>query len=259
MQRPFKPGTKTSNTTTKFAGQKALPPGKKGGALAKVTKALPAGKVGGALVKGASKLGRTLGIAGSALAVADTTRSILDPRSEGNQQLGKAMSAVNKRFSSNYGPRFKNPNSGPVASKGAKPKAPMPKNAGAALREKSYASLQKFTVPKPVAKPKPVAPKAATTPARSTAPSRSSAPGRSSTPARTTSSRPAAKPATKSKASVTESSLSASDVMKGYGMRVNQTFSAESPSTPKKRQSLREQTAEIKQMIEESKKRQGKG
>ena len=32
MQRPFKPGTKTSNTTTKFAGQKALPAaGKSGG------------------------------------------------------------------------------------------------------------------------------------------------------------------------------------------------------------------------------------
>jgi hypothetical protein len=57
----------------------------------------------------------------------------------------------------------------------------------------------------------------------------------------------------------TESALSASDIMKGYGMRVNQTFSAESPSTSKKRQSLKDQTAEIKKMIEESKKRQGKG
>jgi hypothetical protein len=57
----------------------------------------------------------------------------------------------------------------------------------------------------------------------------------------------------------TESSMSASDIMKGYGMRVNQTFGAESPSTPKKRESLREQTADIKKMIEASKKRQGKG
>jgi hypothetical protein len=112
---------------------------------------------------------------------------------------------------------------------------------------------------KPAAKP--AAPKAATTPARSSAPSRSSAPARSTAPARTPASRPAAKPAAKPKAPAsmaTESSLSASDIMKGYGMRVNQTFSAESPSTPKKRQSLREQTAEIKKMIEESKKRQGK-
>jgi hypothetical protein len=56
-----------------------------------------------------------------------------------------------------------------------------------------------------------------------------------------------------------ESSMSAADIMKGYGMRVNQTFGAESSPTPKKRQSLREQTADIKKMIEESKKRQGKG
>jgi len=109
---------------------------------------------------------------------------------------------------------------------------------------------------KPAAKPKPVAPKAATTPTRS------SALGRSSAPARTPTSRPAAKPAAKPKAPAsmaTESSMSASDIMKGYGMRVNQTFSAESPSTSKKRQSLKDQTAEIKKMIEESKKRQGKG
>ena len=127
------------------------------------------------------------------------------------------------------------------------------------FNEKAYASQQKFNVPKPKAPPKakPVAP------ARSSAPSRSSAPGRSTTSARTTASRPAAKPAAKPKASsspMTESSMmSASDIMKGYGMRVNQTFSAQSPSTPKKRESLKDQTASIKKMIEESKKRQGKG
>jgi hypothetical protein len=47
--------------------------------------------------------------------------------------------------------------------------------------------------------------------------------------------------------------------MKGYGMRVNQTFAAESSPTPKKRQSLKDQVSEIKQMIAESKKRQGNG
>jgi len=119
------------------------------------------------------------------------------------------------------------------------------------FNEKAYASQQKFAVPKPK---KPVTPK--------TTPTRSSAPSRSSAPARTPASRPAAKPATKPKAPTSmasESSMSASDIMKGYGMRVNQTFAAESSPTPKKRQSLREQTADIKKMIEESKKRQGKG
>ena len=243
MQRPFKPGTRTSNTT----GQRALPPGKKGGPLAKVTKTLPAGKVGGALAKTTGK--GLLAKAAVPVDIALTANSVFNPRSEGNQQLGKALAAVNKRYSGKSGPRFKNPNTGTVASKGSKPKG-----SSDALREKSYASLQKFTVPKPkaAAKPKPVAPKAATTPARSTAP------GRSTTSVRTTSSRPAAKP--KAAANMaTESSLSAADIMKGYGMRVNQTFSAQSPSTPKKRESLKDQTASIKKMIEESKKRQGKG
>jgi hypothetical protein len=243
MQRPFKPGTRTSNTT----GQRALPPGKKGGPLAKVTKALPTGKVGGALAKTTGK--GLLAKAAVPVDIALTANSVFNPRSEGNQQLGKALAAVNKRYSGKSGPRFKNPNTGTVASKGSKPKG-----SSDALREKSYASLQKFTVPKPkaAAKPKPVAPKAATTPARSTAT------GRSTTSVRTTSSRPAAKP--KAAANMaTESSLSAADVMKGYGMRVNQTFSAQSPSTPKKRESLKDQTASIKKMIEESKKRQGKG
>lgn len=102
---------------------------------------------------------------------------------------------------------------------------------------------------KPTAKP--AAPKAA-------------APSRSTAPARTTSSRTATKPAaTKPKASSLMgdefSKLSPAELMKGYGMRVNQTFSAESPTTPKKRQSLKDQVNDIRKMIEESKKRQGKG
>jgi hypothetical protein len=243
---------------------KALPPGKKGGpivgtkggALAKQAKpsgnfrapSLPKGtvKVAGKALSTLGKVGRGLGVAGAALGAADTVNSIVNPRSEGNQQLAKAMAAVNRRYSGRSGTRFKNPNTGTVVSKGAKPKAPMPKGSSEALREKSYASLQKFTVPKSKAAAKPAVPKAATTPSRSSA------------PARTPASRPAAKP--KAPASMaTESSLSASDIMKGYGMRVNQTFGAESAPTPKKRQSLREQTADIKKMIEESKKRQGKG
>jgi hypothetical protein len=249
MQRPFQPGTRTSNTT----GQRALPPGKKGGALAKVTKALPAGVKGGSLKvagKALSTLGKVglgLGAAGTVLAIKDTANSVFNPKSEGNQQLGKAMAAVNKRYSGKYGPRFKNAGTGPSTAKGTKPKASIPKGSSDALREKSYASLQKFQVPKTKPTPKPATPK--------------TAPARSSTPARTAS-RPAAKPAAKPKAQTnmaTESSMSASDIMKGYGMRVNQTFSAESPSTPKKRESLKDQTASIKKMIEESKKRQGKG
>ena len=220
---------------------------------------LPKGtaQVAGKALSTLGKVGRGLGVAGAVLGAVPTINSIVNPRSEGNQQLAKAMAAVNRRYSGRSGPRFKNPNTGTVASKGAKPSAPMPKGSSAALREKSYASLQKFNVPKPkaTAKPKPVVPKAATTPARS------SAPGRSTTSARTPA-RPAAKPAAKPKAPTSmasESSLSASDIMKGYGMRVNQTFSAQSPSTSKKRESLKDQTASIKKMIEESKKRQGKG
>jgi hypothetical protein len=52
---------------------------------------------------------------------------------------------------------------------------------------------------------------------------------------------------------------SSTDPTKSYGTRVNSSFSAESPSSMTKRQSLREQTADIKKMIEASKKRQGKG
>ena len=245
----------------------------KGPATSPKTPSTPKGAVKQA-TKGASaltKAGRFVGRTGAVLTGAELfkqgqsgseldqlTRAIGGKGSNPNTDIGKrAGDAIKAALTqkSKYGPRFKNPNTGTVASKGAKPKAPMPKNAGAALREKSYASLQKFNVPKPKAAAKPTAPKAAS------APSRSSAPGRSTTSART-SSRPAAKPAAKPKASsssMTESSLSASDIMKGYGMRVNQTFGAESSPTPKKRQSLREQTAEIKQMIAESKKRQGKG
>jgi hypothetical protein len=207
--------------------------------------------MGGALVKTAGKLASRVGFVGTGLQTLATANSVFNPKSEGNQQLAKALAAVNKRYSSKSGPRFKNPNTGTVVSKGAKPKG-----SSDALREKSYASLQKFQVPKTKPAAKPAAPKAATTPNRSSAPSRSSA------PARTPASRPAAKPAAKPKAPAsmaTESSLSASDIMKGYGMRVNQTFSAQSPSTPKKRESLKDQTASIKKMIEESKKRQGKG
>jgi hypothetical protein len=213
--------------------------GTKGGALAKQAKpsgnfrapSLPKGtvKVAGKALSTLGKVGRGLGVAGAALGAADTVNSIVNPRSEGNQQLAKAMTAVNKRFSSNYGPRFKK------------------SGASKSFNEKAYASQQKFAVPKPK---KPTAPKAP------------SAPSRSSAPARTTASRPAAKPSAKPKAQTnmaTESSMSAADVMKGYGMRVNQTFSAQSPSTPQKRQSLKDQTAEIKKMIEASKKRQGKG
>jgi len=274
MQRPFQPGTRTSNTT----GQRALPPGKKGGPLTKVTKALPPGKKGGPIVgtKGGAlakqakpsgnfrapslpkgtvkvagkalstfgKVGRGLGVAGAALGAADTINSIVNPRSEGNQQLAKAMAAVNKRFSSNYGPRFKKSGSQPAAKPVAKSQmGPMPALKGGFVNGK----LQMTQVAKPK-KPatKPTAPKAATAPARSSAPSR-----------------PAVKPVAARKPSVKPESefsgMSAADLMKGYGMRVNQTFAAESSPTPKKRQSLKEQTAEIRKMIEESKKRQGKG
>jgi hypothetical protein len=52
---------------------------------------------------------------------------------------------------------------------------------------------------------------------------------------------------------------SSTDPTKSYGTRVNSSFSAESPSSMTKRQSLKDQTADIKKMIAESKKRQGKG
>jgi len=114
--------------------------------------ALPKGAASAAenVVNAASKakgLGRYLGVAGGVAAIGATANSVFNPNSEGNQQLAKAAAAVNKRYSSNYGPRFKNPGSGASSAKGAKPKSPMPKGSGDALREKSYASLQKFQVP----------------------------------------------------------------------------------------------------------------
>jgi len=260
MQRPFQPGTRTSNTT----GQRALPPGKKGGPLAKVTKALPPGKMGGALVKTAGKLASRVGFVGTALQTAATANSVFNPKSKGNQQLAKALAAVNKRYSGKSGPRFKNPNTGSVASKVAKSKSPMPKGSGDALREKSYASLQKFTVPKTKTTTKTAAPKTPSATARSM---------RSSAPARTPASRPAAKPAAKPAISANKTNYpsmystvknfsgggSSTDPTKSYGTRVNSSFSAESPSSMTKRQSLKEEAKRIRDMIEESKKRQGKG
>ena len=108
------------------------------------------------VVKGASKLkgvGRLLGPAALLGDLAATGNSVFNPNSQGNQQLARAMSAVNQRYAGKSGPRFKNSNGGSVASKGTKPTSPMPKGSGDALREKSYASLQKFDVPKPKAKP----------------------------------------------------------------------------------------------------------
>ena len=269
MQRPFKPGTKTSNTTTKFAGQKSLPAaGQSGGSkppkgtttpqrggptptaaqAAQLRRSAAAARSAGAAIGqramgAATKLGRNAAKVGnirSAIvgAIADRTLGPLAQRA--GTALGKGPLTTLGRAIDDRLPGINSKDEG-------RRKAPK------SFNEKAYASQQKFAVPKPK---KPTAPKAATTPARSTAPSRSS------TPARTPASRPAAKPAAKLKAPAsmaTESSLSASDIMKGYGMRVNQTFSAQSPSTPKKRESLKDQTASIKKMIEESKKRQGKG
>ena len=122
--------------------------------------------------------------------IALTANSIFNPNSEGNQQLAKAAAAVNKRFSSNYGPRFKTSGSSPSSAKGAKPNAPMPKGSGDALREKSYASLQKFQVPAdkvPAASKKPAVARTAS-PARSSgstpmrSPVRSSSPSKPATP-----------------------------------------------------------------------------
>jgi hypothetical protein len=116
------------------------------------------------VAKGASKLsglGRILGPAAVIPDLAVKGNSIFNPNSQGNQQLAKAMAAVNQRYSGKNGPRFKNPNSGSVASKGSSPTA--------SFNEKAYASQQKFDVPKPKAKP--VAPKP---PAASSTASRSS-------------------------------------------------------------------------------------
>jgi hypothetical protein len=207
-------------------------------------------------VKGATKLGRGAAKAGnirSAIvgAIADRTLGPLAQRA--GTALGKGPLTTLGRAIDDRLPGINSKDEARRKAAAAKPKAGLPALKGSMVNGK----IQMTQVAKPK-KPaaKPAAPKAATAPTRSSAPSRSSA------PARTTASRPAAKPAAKPKAPAsmaTESSLSAADIMKGYGMRVNQTFGAESPSAPKKRQSLREQTADIKKMIEASKKRQGKG
>jgi hypothetical protein len=303
MQRPFKPGTKTSNTTTKFAGQKSLPAaGQSGGSqspkgttaprrggpvrtpaqLAQERRSAAASRKAGAgvgtrasnaapttakgnkpniVTKGLSKAGSPKGAGAGAVVefinqLPEELRrartgyyNLSKPNADRYNNLKNALGGVDP--AKYFGTKLSGKNPTP-----AKPKA---KPAGPALKGSMVnGKIQMTQVAKPKAKPaaKPVAPKAATTPARSSAPSRSSAPARSSA------SRPAAKPAAKPKAPASmasESSLSASDIMKGYGMRVNQTFAAESPSAPKKRQSLKDQTADIKKMIEASKKRQGKG
>jgi hypothetical protein len=346
MQRPFKPGTKTSNTTTKFAGQKALPAaGKSGGSqppkgtttpkkggptrtpaqIAQERRSAAAARKAGQNIRkptssnapksagtpvGAATRAATRGgnlarnlkgaVKGGAMPLISAAGAVgdyVDARRRGETKGRSAAQAAAGFMGALGGARagaMLGAKAGPwgaaigsigggylgyqaalkgtqgiqeaakQAEKKGKPAKPnmyrgaYTRLAGTeALREKVYSSLQdKGYKQKATAKPKPVAPKAATTPTRSSAPSRSSV------PARTTASRPAAKPAAKPKAPAnmaTESSMSASDIMKGYGMRVNQTFGAESAPTPKKRQSLREQTADIKKMIEESKKRQGKG
>lgn len=246
MGRP-KPTTPARVTTSK-----------PGGALAKITKALPPGKVGGAFAKVPKGLSAAAGRVAVPVAMGQSLNTLFNPKSEMNQRDAKILAAIKKKYldknAGKYGNRFNNPSQGGSTTKsqtlGGAKKAPMPKEASDALREKSYASLQKFQAPKPKATAKPATPKAAVaTPTRSTTPARAA-------------SRPSTKPVATRKSSNKEytefSNMSPADIMKGYGMRVNQTFSAESPSTPKKRQSLKDQTAEIKKMIEESKKRQGK-
>jgi len=282
MQRPFKPGTKTSNTTTKFAGQKALPAaGQSGGSqspkgttaprrggpvrtpaqLAQERRSAAAARKAGAAIGQramgvATKLGRGAAKAGnirSAIVGAVAERTLGPLAQKAGTALGKGPLTTLGRAIDDRLPGINSKDEARRKAAAAKPKAGLPALKGSMVNGKIQMT-QVAKPKKPIAKP--VAPKAATTPARS------SALGRSSAPARTPTSRPAAKPAAKPKAPAsmaTESSMSASDIMKGYGMRVNQTFSAESPSTSKKRQSLKDQTAEIKKMIEESKKRQGKG
>jgi hypothetical protein len=344
MQRPFKPGTKTSNTT----GQRALPAaGQSGGSkppkgtttpqrggptrtaaqramerrAAAASKQAAANlkrrasntvpktgqgviKAGGNFrapglpkgvtnaVKGATKVatnvaksgagktaakvGKNIGkglLAKAAVPVdiALTANSIFNPKSEGNQQLAKALTAVNKRFSSNYGPRFKK--SGAFKSFNEKAYA---SNLKGKIKTKKGADNDVDAIRKRrLAKEAIAAEKAAgrTPPKAATTPARSSVPSRSSAPARTPASRPAAKPAAKPATSANKSNYqsmystvknfsgggSSTDPTKSYGTRVNSSFSAESPSSMTKRQSLKEQTADIKKMIEASKKRQGKG
>jgi hypothetical protein len=150
-----------------------------------------------------------------------------------------------------------------LSGKGPTPAKPTAKPAGPALKGSMVnGKIQMTQVAKPK-KPaaKPAAPKAATTPTRSSA------------PARTPASRPAAKPAAKPATSANKSNYqsmyssvknfsgggSSTDPTKSYGTRVNSSFSAESPSSMTKRESLKEQKVKIEEMIKASKKRQGKG
>jgi hypothetical protein len=274
MQRPFKPGTKTSNTTTKFAGQKALPAaGQSGGSkppkgtttprrggptptaaqAAQLRRSAAAARSAGAAIGqramgAATKLGRNAAKVGnirSAIvgAIADRTLGPLAQRA--GTALGKGPLTTLGRAIDDRLPGINSKDEG-------RRKAPK------SFNEKAYASQQKFAVPKPK---KPTAPKAP------------SAPSRSSAPARTPASRPAAKPAAKPATSANKTNYpsmyssvknfsgggSSTDPTKSYGTRVNSSFSAESPSSMTKRQSLKDQTASIKKMIEASKKRQGKG
>jgi hypothetical protein len=133
---------------------------------------LPGGLPKPALPKGAASTGKAIGkgLLAKAVVPADiaiTANSVFNPNSEGNQQLAKALAAVNQRYAGKSGPRFKNPGSGSVTSKGAKPTAPLPKGSGDALREKSYASLQKFQVPATKTPDVPKRTPAASAPARS--------------------------------------------------------------------------------------------
>ena len=294
MQRPFKPGTRSSNTT----GQLSLPAaGKSGGSqppkgtttprrggpvrtpaqLAQERRSAAAARKAGAgvgtrasnatpttakgnkpniVTKGLSKAGSPKGAGAGAVVgfinqLPEELRrartgyyNLSKPNADRYNNLKNALGGVDpaKYFGTKLSGK------GPTPAK-PKAKTGLPALKGSMVNGKIQMTQVAKPKAKPAAKPKP----AATTPARSSAPSRSSAPART-----TTSSRPAAKPKAATNMT-TESSLSASDIMKGYGMRVNQTFAAESPSTPKKRESLKDQTASIKKMIEESKKRQGKG
>jgi hypothetical protein len=200
----------------------------------------------------ATKLGRGAAKAGnirSAIVGAVAERTLGPLAQKAGTALGKGPLTTLGRAIDDRLPGINSKDEGRRKAAAAKPKSGLPALKGSMVNGK----IQMTQVAKPK---KPAAPKAATAPTRSSTPSRSSALARSSA------SRPAAKPAAKPKAPVsmaTESSMSAADIMKGYGMRVNQTFSAQSPSTPKKRESIKDQTASIKKMIEDSKKRQGKG
>jgi len=302
MQRPFKPGTKTSNTTTKFAGQKALPAaGQSGGSkppkgtttpqrggptptaaqAAQLRRSAAAARAAGAAIGQramgvATKLGRGAAKAGnirSAIVGAVAERTLGPLAEKAGTALGKGPLTTLGRAIDDRLPGINSKDEARRKAAAAKPKAGLPALKGSMVNGKIQMTQVAKPKAKPAAKPKPVAPKAATTPTRSSAPSRSSAPGRSTTSARTTASRPAAKPAAKPTASANKSNYqsmyssvknfsgggSSTDPTKSYGTRVNSSFSAESPSSMTKRQSLKDQTASIKKMIEESKKRQGKG